>query len=492
MIRVFLTITIFLFTFGQKAGCQKYFDFNDQIKAAYLDASSLRIDKASESLAKLKIKEPDNVLIDYIENYLDFFTLFIKEDHKLYKTLIRNKQIRLNAIKKGDQRSPYYLYCQAEILLQWATIRLKFDDKIGAARDVYEAYNLLEKNKILFPQFIENNKSLSIIHALAESIPSWVRKLAGVKGSIALGTKEISELAKVSSERNSVFKTEVIAIYSYILFYLNNEKEEAYQLFDKYGLDHKTSPLICFLKATISQKSGRNEEAIRILQERPFGKEYMEFYYLDFMYGKFKLYRLDPDANIYIKRFLNNFNGQHYVKEAFQKLAWYEWVINGDKAAYNNHMKACRDKGNKLIDEDIQAYKESTLKAYPDRILLKARMLYDGGYFKDALDLLYPMKNNYLTAIHDGEYYYRMGRIYDAISKNKEALEYYNLTITKADPDKYYACSAALHIGMIEEKQNNKKAATKAYEKCLQLNPEGYSSSLHQKAKAGLDRMRSK
>lgn len=471
---------------------QYVFDFNDDIKTAYREASTLRIDLARKRLSRLKETEPDNALIAYIENYADFFQLFIQEDYKLYKTLSANKGKRLDIIKKGNPKSPYYLFCQAEILLQWATVRLKFDEKIGSARDVYEAYRLLEKNRELFPDFQENYKSLSIIHALAESVPSWVRKLMGVEGSVALGTKEIKQLAEHPATTGSIYRDEIIAIYSYILLYLNNQKEEAYQLFAKYPVDHKSSPLICFLRATVTHKSGRNEEALQILAEKPRGKEYLEFYYLDFLTGKYKLYKLDPEARTHILRFVNGFKGRHYIKEAWQKLAWYELLVLNDKTAYEEMRKACLSKGFKLIDEDIQAYREASSESIPDRDLLSARLLFDGGYYKQAYDLLKSKNHKYKTGLSDGEYYYRMGRISNELGNNAEAKEYYLQTLVKGDPGKYYPCSSALHLGLLTEAEGDLRSAKKYFNQCLSLNPEGYSSSLHQKAKAGLDRLKAK
>lgn len=68
----------------------------------------------------------------------------------------------------------------------------------------------------------------------------------------------------------------------------------------------------------MAQKTGRNETAIKILEERPKGDEFLSFYYLDYMYGKFKLHRLDKNADQYIITFLTNFKGKHYIKEAWQ------------------------------------------------------------------------------------------------------------------------------------------------------------------------------
>ncbi|MFZ1748905.1 MAG: tetratricopeptide repeat protein [Saprospiraceae bacterium] len=459
------------------------------LQEAYKDFTSLKIQSGKSKISLIRLKDPHNAMVDYIENYGDFFTLFIQENKSQYKELKNNKDIRLRKIQASDSSSPYYLYCQAEIILQWAIIKLKFGDKINAARDVYEAYKLLERNKERFPDFIENNKSLSIIHALAESVPGWVRKIIGLKGSVALGTKEIKLLAERAATENTLFKDEIIAIYSYILFYSNNQKEEAYALYDRYGLDHRTNPLIAFLKATMAQKNGNNSIALRILEERPKGSEYLPFYYLDFMYGKFKLYRLDKDADIHITKFLNKFNGQHYIKEAWQKMAWYSLVIDNDLTAYQQAISNCKSNGQALIDEDIQALKEAKATTMPNQLLLKSRLLYDGGYYAKCQNLLILNSDKFIKAIHDGEYYYRLARVTDALKNYTDALEFYDLTIIKSDPGKYYACSAALHAGLIYESSRKYELARQYFEKCLSLDPAGYSSSLHQKAKSGLSRI---
>lgn len=492
MAKVFKILFLLLLTGTHNLFATLRFEMTIPVKEAFKDISSLKIISGLKKIENIKHSDPENAMAIYIENYADFFTLFIQEDKDKYKILLKNRGFRLSKIQSADSSSPYYLYCQAEILLQWAIIKLKFGEKIEAALDVYEAYGLLKKNKEKFPNFSENNKSLSVIHALSESVPGWLKKIMGINGSVELGTKEISILANKAVSEKSIFKEEIIAIYSYILFYANNKKDEAYQLYDKYKLDHRTNPLIAFLKATMAQKTGKNEEAIRILQERPTSPEYMPFFYLDFMQGKYKLYRLDRDADKYILRFLHNFKGQHYIKEAWQKLAWFQIVILNNHDGYKKYMKSCETYGHTLIDEDIQAAREAKAGQLPNIILLKSRLLFDGGYHAKAQNLLILNGNKFVNSIHDGEYYYRLARVTDALKNYIDAIEYYELTIIKSDPGKYYACSAALQAGLICEQQNRYDKARYYFEKCLHLDPAGYTSSLHSKAKSGLNRLKEK
>ena len=471
---------------------QGYFESNTAIAEAYNLVTTLQLDAAQIKIDQIKKDEPQNMLVYHIENYIDFFKIFINEDEEEFEILEKNKKYRLGKINEGDKESPYYLFAKAEINLQWATARIKFDDKFTAAREVYRAYKLLEDNQERFPDFIENKKSLSIIHALGESIPGVVRKIIGVKGSIEQGTKEIREVVEYSRENDFLFKDESYAIFAYILFYQNNKKEEAYKLLSEANLDHTKSPLLCFLKANIANKTGHNTEAIKILEERPKADSYIPFPYLDFMYGKFKLYELDPGSQDYMLKFLREFNGRHFIKEAYQKLAWFEIATNEDVAAYKKFMGLCQTQGFNLVDEDKQAHKESKDKEIPNPTLLRARLLFDGGYYSRAYNLLIQKAYLFTNESKESlEFKYRMGRLSQELKNYPDAIEYYIQTIKEGESLKsFMACNAALQIGLIFEEQQKHGQAKKYFDVCLDISPKRYKNSLHQKAKSALDRIK--
>ena len=481
----------FLIIQSALASGQGYFESTPDMEEAYRLISTLRFDEGRKKIASIKENDPENKLVYLVENYIDFFTIFINEEKEEYERLSENKELRLDQIKRGDKESPYYRFAIAEIHLQWATARLKFGERTTPATEVLKAYKLLEKNNEKFPNFIANKKSLSIIHALSESLPGWVRTLMGIKGSIELGTEEIDEVVTFAEHNNFLFREESYAIYAYILFFQNNKRREAYDLLNNGNLDHSKSPLICFLKANIAHKNGFNEEAKKILEERPRGDSYMPFPYLDFMYGRYKLYSLDTDANDYILNFITKFKGRHFVKEAYQKLAWYELALNEDISAYKKYMKLCQDQGFKLVDEDKQALKESEDKKIPNATLLKARLLFDGGYYSKAYVLL--VKKSYMF-IEQGddqlEFHYRMGRISHELQNYPDAIEFYSMTINAGKKSKsFMACNSALQIGLILEEQKKHIQAKRFYEQCLDISPDEYESSLHQKAKSGIERV---
>jgi len=116
--------------------------FNDQCQKAYLSILSLEFKGARMLLESEKRQNTTNLIPVYLENYIDFLTLFIGENRVQFEELKRNKSIRIDILEEGNTNSPYYRFCLAEINLQWAFARLKFGDYTAAALEIRKAYQL--------------------------------------------------------------------------------------------------------------------------------------------------------------------------------------------------------------------------------------------------------------------------------------------------------------------------------------------------------------
>jgi hypothetical protein len=470
-----------------------YAEYNADIRICYDLLINLKTDEASRKIAELKSSQPDNIAIIHMQNYLDFFVLFITENKQEYKVRMPNKNKRVDYLESIKLNDPYVDFIKAEILLQWTLIHLKFDDKLKAGSSIYDAYSYLERNKAKYPNFIDNNKSLSIIHALAESVPSWVRKIIGVNGSIAQGKSEIEKLANYAlKDKKYFFREEVATIYSYIMFYQLNQKGKAIEELEKFELVHQTNPLIAFLKASMYLRNGDNDHCLKILNEFKPATNQLPFYYLDFMTGRSLLYKQNEKAIVYLKSFVTNFKGEHFIKEAYQKLGWYELSINNDLVKYKYYMSLCLTKGNQLVDEDKQAYKEAKSTKTPNSALLKARILYDGGYYSKSEQVLIKEAENLQDQSKTQlEFNYRMGRVLQALKNFPDAISYFKNTLALDPKSKdYFTASASLQLGFIYEDQKLYKSAKLYYEKCLSMDPPEYKNSIHQKAKSGLQRIK--
>lgn len=469
-----------------------YFEYSPLASKTYHLIFSLRFQEARSELVRLRLTEPDNLISHSLANYMECLSIFIGEEIETFQKLKENKDIRLAAIKQGDRHSPYYRYTQADIYLQWAITRAKFEDYFQAVLDIKRAYNLLVENQELFPNFMPNKKNLGLLHALIGTVPDqyrWGVRLLGMSGTIAQGRSEIEEVLHYSKNQEFIFREEVYVMYAYLLMHLENKKEEAWETVQQSNIDAEQNPLACFVMANIAMQSGRNDKAIAVLANKPLGREFFPFPYLHFMEGVARLNRLEEGADTYLHLFINQTSGSHYIKEAYQKLAWYE-VVLGRSKNYLRYMQACKSQGTAVIDEDISALAEARLGIVPDVHLLKARLLFDGGYLDRAQDILAPHTNTYTTPERALEYLYRMGRIYHAKNNYSEALQYYDQTIKNGKNEGYYyAANAALMSGIICEHRADPEAAMKYYQLVLKMRPDQYRNSLHQKAKAGMNRI---
>ncbi len=60
--------------------------WNERCESAYQDILSLRFKKAEKLLMTEKSENPDNLYVPYLENYIDFLSVFISEDETLFNS----------------------------------------------------------------------------------------------------------------------------------------------------------------------------------------------------------------------------------------------------------------------------------------------------------------------------------------------------------------------------------------------------------------------
>lgn len=471
-----------------------HFTYSPAAEDVYQDILSLRFSDAEQGLNRLRKEDPQNLVRFHLENYLDFFVIFISEDPDAYARLKGNRDYRLRALQKGDPKSPWYLYVQADVRLQWALLRVRFGEVLGAFNEVSKAYQLLERNQKQFPDFLPNYKDLGILHAMVGTIPDqyqWgVRLLSGLQGSIEQGRTELERILQNPGPGRVLFEQETAVLYAYLLLHLQNEPEAAWAVTQKAGLKPDCNPLHCFIQANIAMRTDRNDRALDLLVNRPQSEEYADFPYLHFMEGMVRLRKLEKGAGRYFQTFLEQARGENFIKEAYQKMAWAA-LIDGNPRDYRQHMANCLTEGGLASGPDKNAFLEAKSGRQPPLALLKARLLFDGGYHQKAYnELIVHADTRFSDPYHRLEYSYRMGRVLHGLKRYNAALLYYRKTIDRGQTQPFYfACNAALQSGLIHEQQALYEAASRSFQLCLSLKPEEYRIGLHQAAKAGLRRL---
>ncbi|MGB4774236.1 MAG: tetratricopeptide repeat protein [Daejeonella sp.] len=490
MLRTRLVLVFIFLLFYTTANAN--FDFNANCIKAYNHIMGLRLNAARTLITAEKNSNPKNSIPYLLDNYVDYFTLFTTETKVDFELFKKNKTVRLNRLEDEDKKSPYYLFAQAEIHLQSALTKARFDEYFSSAIETNKAYDLLEENAKKFPDFLPNQKSIGIINALFGSVPESLKStlaIVGIRGDTQKGVKMLENaIEKLPSSSYSHFYAESVFYLTSIKIDILNDKK-SYESILKYtqNIDN-TSLLKTYIRAYAGMKFAHNDDAISTLVNRPFGAEYQSYPYLDYLLGIAKIHNLDVTGSVNLQQYIKNYKGINYIKDAYLNLAWTE-LLKGNNAGYTSFTGQVKTKGYTYHDKDKQAINEVNYAA-PEIDLLKARLLFDGGYYDKALNQLESKKLDKFKLVRDKiEYCYRMGRIYDESGQGDAAIIFYQLAINQGINERYYfASNAALRIGLIYELKKDFAMAKYFYNNALKMKNHDYESSIENKAKTGLKR----
>ncbi len=480
---LFLFISSFVF-----ANCQ----MNENMQKTYSHIINLEFDKANELLWTEQKDNPTNKIIILQENYIDFLTIIIGEDEVFFTAAKDKKSDRINFLQTGDESSPYYLYAQAEVHLQWAFARLKFEEYLTAAYEIQKAYSLLEENQENFPNFKLNKKGLGLLHTLVGAIPNqyqWALSLAGMEGSVASGLGELKAL--LQDEQMELYRNEIVFLTTFLQLNMTNDEVAYKQLLADIGDGYSDSYLLNFAAARLTHVLGQNDLTLNILENRPADQGKFPFYYLDYLQGMSLLYKLDfKKSEQYFNRFLSNFKGNNYIKSAYHKLALIAF-LQGETEKKLSYFEKVKSVGSAAIDEDKVALKDAKKQYTTHSRLLSTRLLYDGGYYQAALKEIQSVNTlKEYSGFYD-EYWYRLARIQSKLDYDtNEIIAHYQkaFDLGKASSN-YFAPMSALQIAFIYEQKKEYAYARIYFEECLSLSDFDYERGIHQKAKSGLARI---
>ncbi len=472
---------------------QKVYDFNATCLQAYQDITKLKINSGLALAEKARQQNPNNLVPVLLESYADFYTLFLNEDPKEFQQRYPRFAERISLLQEGPKSSPFYLYSLSMVKVHKAGAAIKFGKLWDAGWDFRKAYQLIKDNRKQFPGFAPNDLLYGSLQAVVGTIPKgykWIASLFGMRGSLTEGMKTVRSFINSNDPWAKAFFNEAAFMYPYLMFYIENKKEEALVFTQQRKLDLVNNHLHAYMAANLGINNKQSEYAKNVILARNKSDEYLKTGIWDFELGFTKIYHLETqEAARYLESFLANFKGKFYVRDAYQKLSWC-YYLQGNQAKAEEVRKNILKKGSTDADADKQALKDAKSGKWPNKLLLKARLLSDGGYAIDAAALLQGKTEDDFAAEEEKlEFAYRVARIYDDLNREEDAIRNYLIAIRLGEHrPEYYAARAALQIAQIYEKKGQKALAITYYQKCLDMDDHEYKDSLDQRAKSGIAR----
>jgi len=472
---------------------QKVFEFSSTCIQSYQEITKLKIKLGKQLAEKARQQNQENLIPLLLESYCDFYILFFNENPADYQLLYPIFENRLDQLQEGPKSSPFYLYFQAIIRIQRAAVSVKFGHLWDAGWDFRKSYLLLKENKKLFPNFTPNNLMYGALESVIATVPKgykWLFNIMGMKGSLHEGMQKVKTYTNSNDAWAKLFFNDASFIYPYLLFFIENKKEEALYFVQQKKLDLVNNHLNAYMLSNLALNNKEVELSKLTIQNRNLSDDYLKLSVWDFQMGYAQLYHLDyTSARIYFESFSQNFKGKFYVKDVYQKISWC-YYLQGNMKLAEDARKQVLKKGSTETDADKKALKDAKANFWPNQLLLKARLLNDGGYHIEAYKLLVgKSEDNFEKEEEKLEFAYRAARIYDDLGKKDDAIRNYLIAIRIGiNRKEYFAARAALQIAQIYEARGQKNLAIEYYQKCLNMEDHEYKDSLDQKAKSGIAR----
>ena len=463
---------------------------NERCLSAYQRFMEMNVNQGRILLAQEIKSNPKNALPLVLINYEDFISLVFNENPDEYNRRLPLKDKRLALLENTDRNSPYYLFSKALLYFQWSMIQIKYTDYWNAAWDFRKSYFLFQENKKKFPDFPYTDIFLGAQETVISTIPKgykWISNIMGLKGHMQHG---LPLLKSSINNSNKPFKEEAFLYLVYLKNYIENDIEGASQLIKNHQLDVKKNQLFCFMSANLALNNKNAALTESILLNRNKSTDYIPFPMLEYELGDAKLRRLAPDAAFHFQQFIATSKSNFYIKDACMNLA-YCYYLQGDMKRANQYKEKIKLIGKTECDADKQAQQFAETGSFPDKDLLKARLMNDGGYNDKALDILQAKTiNNFKKENEKLEYIYRLGRIYDELGQDENAMKYYNQAIQMGrHSTEYFASRAALQAGIIVEHKGQRKEALDYFQQVLDMDDHEFKNSIDQRAKAGINRL---
>ncbi len=491
-----LTLLILFLFFASMVAAQTIRMDSLSLKA-YSHIMALRFEKAQKLLLQESNQYPDNVYVEYLKNSQLFLACFISEDKNRFNLANEGFDDRYDKITGLNDDNPYKQYLLSNMNLQWALLRLRFGQYFTAALEINRAYRQLTANKKRFPHFIPNQLSLGILHVILGLVPDqyqWMLHLVSMEGNVEQGKKEIYSVLDAGLQNRDLayLVPEALFYLGFIELNLSPDAHNLERLMTHLDARSQQNLLLSFLKLDILMHHHQNEAALAFIKTIPRSKAYFPFYYLDYLKGDCLLRKLNPRAMDSYLYFLHHFKGNNYRKDAWLKCGWAA-LLEGDTLQYFQYLDSIQVDGAETVGADKAAQLAAERKTVPNLQLLKARLLYDGGYFIEAKKVLGQSDANLSKTDERLEWAYRSGRIEQAIHHLPEAKKFYTQCLSQGkNSPRYFAANAAFQMGQIYENQDSLAKAEQYYTICLELNFKEYRNSIRGKAKEALSRIQHK
>lgn len=452
---------------------------------------ALHLDEGTAELVQEIKENPYNAMATYLADYHDCLLLLFNGNKTDYEQRKGHMDSRLSILDRGDNRSPWFLLCKAGIYLHWAFVDIRMGENFKAATYFRKSFILLKENRKKFPSFEYNNIFWGLETAAVGAIPDdykWIASIFGMRGDVKRGLNDMGSFINTHTAQDPL-RNEAVIFYNYFRFYLLSQHQEAWNYINSNQFPVNNNLLNLFVRMNIAVNYRKADVAIQSIKLAQQDARYNDYPILDYELGSALFLKLNLNCINTFQRFLSRYKGNFFVKDTWQKIA-YAYYMQGNMRDAEAAKDKIKTEGTTSVDADKQALRFAKNGEWPNKTLLEARLLTDGGYAKQALDKISSIRESTLDVAGKLEYYFRLGRIYDELGSEAKALQYYQAAINLGrEREEHFAARSALQMAFIYEQEGKINDALNKYKECVSMQDHDFKNSIDQQAKAGINRL---
>jgi len=466
-------------------GISQNWEINKIHRLAYNKISNLEIPEAILLLDNNKSQEDYSTL--YLTGLAEMFHLITTENRQDYEAYFKAETERFSTIKNAVGEHPNKLFFLSEIRLHFAYVHIKFGNYWKAVYSLRQAYKLIERNVKAYPEFTPNLKVLGTLQVIFGAVPQkykWVVNFFGIDGTITQGMENLERFERTNHMQQIEAGISIAVVNAFLLQDFNKATEALRGYYEK----DPSNGIISYLLIVFLIKNSKSDEALSIINSTFSNNTVYNIPFIHYHIGEIYLQKGEYQSAIKsYQEFLRKFTGFNLIKDTHYKIALAYWLLN-EQANALTYADMARNRGIIEAEADKHASRQLNYDQLPNQIILKIRLLTDGGYYEEANDVISKSKQNKFNALKDKvEFTYRIARLAHKTNDLETAITQYLETVEKATGNQwYFAPNSCLQLGYIYLKLNEKEKAKFFFKKTTEYKRHEYKNSIANKAKIAL------
>jgi hypothetical protein len=447
--------------------------------------------RAKLALDNALMEDKNNPYLNRLLNHHDLLQLMFFENENYKTTWLNEIETRIEIISNANINDVDKFFLIAEAQLHATTIYMVSRNELKAVKSFKSGFNAFQNLEKIAPDKTQTAKIRGLYNIFLGSVPekyNWVIGILGMEGDFELGVQSLKTAFEQAKSPGDIYENGFY--YAMFAAFFTDEPETYYNYFKNQDEGFYENPLMRQALSMLAEASGNTDDCLTMLLGNYNLQGDTKFNLLNYQIGNFLLYQLNPLAETYLTLYKQNKPTDALNFSAERSLYWHYIITNQTQKAQAQRQVLISLAQNESDEQAAYIISELESDNPPNIYLLKARLLYNGGNYTDALDQIKQYDVNSKNLRQNTEFYYRKASINEKLEQLDIAKVFYKKTILMGKEQSwYFAPQSALNLGKIYEAENKKDLAKQYYKLCLKINISPYKDGINREAKRRLKQL---